>query len=175
MKLNYLELTTTKIPKYLVILSLLILLFVVVGIQIVLANQTPKRCDEPERKYGCFLVEYTASGNGWEVQNRKWQGAIDGGAKRWQAYWTKDWEYVNNSWVFREKFGPSSWRTNISMSGLFQWSNDNRIRIRNTLIWHKFRYEECAPDCYFWCSRIHEHHLWDNTSLVLNQPANCGQ
>lgn len=173
MKINNLSLLQKKHVRHIAILSGLVVLLFVLGIQVALATQTPVVCDTPFAKYGCSRVEYTASGGGWEIQNRKWQGAIDGGADQWQAYWTKDWEYVNGSWVFREKFGPSSWRTNVTMSQWYQWANDNRPRITNTLVWHKFRYQECAPDCYYWCSQIHEHRLWNNTSIELSNPANC--
>ena len=174
MKQNHLNLWKPKYRKRLVMLSLIVLLFVV-GVQVALATKTPKRCDEPEKKYGCSIVEYRDNGQGgWEIQNRQWQGAVNGGARQWQAFWTKDWEWNGSSWVFREKFGPSAWYDNIQMGTWRQWANDNRNRVRFTLVWHKFKYQDCTVNpCATWCSLIQEHSIWTNTSKNLAGPANC--
>jgi hypothetical protein len=136
----------------------------------VLATTTPQLCD-PSSKYYCSKVVYTDQGNNVLITDRNWRGAIDGGADYWQVWYVKDWEWVSGAWQWRESWGPSSWRTNVTLSSWDSYSAD-RTRIKNSCVTMKFRFQECAPDCYYWCSGRHEHYLFDNHSNEV-LPANC--
>lgn len=146
-----------------------IMLALTVDVRSVLALATPVRCDSPFSKYGCTQVIYTISGGQAQITDRNWQGAIDGGAKQWQMYWIKDFEYVNNAWVWRETWGQSGWRTDVNMSPWFNWANDNRTRGTSSVtVQFKHRYQETANgSTYYWCSSIYEHYLWNNTSAEV--------
>ena len=83
-------------------------------------------------------------------------------------YWIKDFESVNGSWVWRETWGQSGWRTDATLSPWFNWANDNRTRSSLTTVQFKHRYYESTPtSAYYWCSSIYEHYLWNNTSAEI--------
>lgn len=148
-----------------VVAFVVVALALVMGAQAVFANETPIVCDF-FAKYGCSYVVYNANNGGWLITGRRWRGGIDGGAKEWQIYWIKDWELVNGTWQFREKWGEGSWHTNVELGPWYQWANDDRARINETAVQFKFRYHEWTPEqgWYYWCSERQEHYLWNGTS-----------
>ena len=160
-------------PKYRCVLATLItltLLFVIFSIAS--ATTTPTLCDTPFIKYHCSKVTYTQQGSNVLITDRNFKGAIDGGAQRWQIYYTKDWERISGNWVFRENWGPGSWRTDVTFSPWFGWPNDNRTRINDSAVTFKFRFQECIPGCYYWCSPLEQHNMLTNNSFDVF-PATC--
>ncbi len=157
---------TSKYRFVLTILITVLLLFVFFSI--VSATTTPTLCDATP-KYNCSKVTYTQQGSNVLITARNFKGAIDGGADRWQIYRTKDWERINGSWVFREEWGPGSWRTDVSFSPWFGWSNDDRTRINDSSVTFRFRFQEQGA---YWCSELEQHNMLTNNSFHV-LPAVC--
>lgn len=156
-----------------IVLSLLLISLWGFTMPNVFATLTPTRCDSPFSKYGCTRVNWTDIGNNQvTINDRQWQGAIDGGAKKWQSFYIRDWQWVNGSMQLVESWGESGWRNDVLLSPWFSWSNDNRTRIRDTYVQFTFRYEETTDHTYKWCSPKYEHSLLNNTSIEVF-PAVC--
>ena len=69
------------------------ILFLMFVVGVAFATTTPQRCD-PALKYYCSKVTYTDQRNNVLITARAFRGAIDGGADKWQNWYTKDWERV---------------------------------------------------------------------------------
>lgn len=158
--------------KHLVRLSgvSLMIIMITLGNKTAFATDTPEVCPPSfSAKYGCTKVSYTATASNATISVRWFKGSTGaGGATEWRINWAKDWEFPSGSAVFKEIFGPGSWRTDWTYSPYFG-IGPTRTRIRNSAVTFQFRYHtNDASGNFYWCSWIHQHYMQNNTSNVIS-------
>jgi hypothetical protein len=132
------------------------------AVQVVSAGShlTNTKCD-PDFKYHCAAVYFWDQGpEQWKVDARYYQGAIDGGAKRWLMSTINDWERpLGGYWHLTRAWGDPLWRTNVSMSPVY-WDGGDHIVVRESYVYFTFKfYEEIPGQSYYWYGKI-ECDLW---------------
>lgn len=136
-----------------------LLLSVASGAPIAEANQySPVKCD-PTPKYHCSYIDYDISGGYYIVHARVWQGAIDGGARRWQLLYAIDYRWNGSSWEASQYWGETAWLTNLYLGSWYAYNGDNWMTGGAAVVM-KFRHEECySGGCYFWSDPADDHPL----------------
>lgn len=161
-----------SLRKLIVQLSWVSLVFspLVLGSKVALATDTPEVCPSSfSAKYGCTKVSYSPTASNATIYVRWFKGSTGaGGATEWRINWAKDWEIPNGSVVFKEIFGPGSWRTDSFYSPYFG-IGPTRTRIRNSVVTFQFKYHTAdASGNFYWCSWIHQHYMQANASNVID-------
>lgn len=136
----------------------------------IFAATTPEACPPSfSSKYGCTKVTYSSSSGNANITDRWFKGSTgSGGAVKWRINWAKDWEFPSGSAVFKEIWGPGSWRTDSIYSPYFTIGSA-RTRIANSAVTFQFRYHtNDASGNFYWCSWIHQHYMINNTSNVID-------
>lgn len=100
--------------------------------------------------------------------NRWYEGAIDGGAKRWQRYWVADYHWNGSGWDTVRTWGSGNWYTDLSLNHPYgHWESVAGGTIAQpAVVMMRVRYQETAGTTYYWCSQQLEHHLEDNSSFT---------
>jgi hypothetical protein len=129
-------------------------------------SHTGTVCDDnTPAKYGCTYISHVEPlGGRRDITHRRFLGATDGGAVRWQMWITEDWEWNGSAWQRRESFPASQWYTNYFFDQ-YRVHTPQRTRVSDSAIKMRFRYEECTPTCYKWCLQYFVHY----PSLGINQ------
>ena len=138
-----------------------LLLFAVPGVSTVGANRySPQKCD-PDRKYHCTYIDYDVyqGATTWYVTHaRVWQGAVDGGAERWQLLFANDYYWNGSSWVLSQHHGETAWRTNYYMGDWWAYNGDNWMT-GGGIVGMQHRFYTCVPYCRHWADAVDWHGL----------------
>jgi len=134
------------------------LLLAGLGVSPVGATQSPVKCDATP-KYHCSWIYYHIGGD-YTVDDRQWQGAIDGGAWRWRLNYANDYSWNGSSWVYAGGFGATGWQSNVQLSGSTVWAGGSpRALSGGGLVEMQHGFEECAGSCYSWADAPDYHYL----------------
>lgn len=132
------------------------------------AATTPDTCDSVP-KYYCVHVDHDFGAGVVTVHNRWYEGAIDGGAKRWQRYWVADYSWNGVGWSTVRSWGSGNWYTDVHLNhpnGHWEAVGGDTIT-QPAVVMVRLRYQEStASGSYYWCSSQLEHHLEDNSSFA---------
>ena len=128
------------------------------------AAYTPNQCDATP-KYWCTSIEYSISGSTYTVHQRMWQGAVDGGAKKWRLLYADDYYgQYQQPWTLDRQYGPTAWLSNQFLGSWYCGCGDNPLP-GGAMVKMRLEYEECVPvypggpnECRPWYSDIMRHY-----------------
>jgi len=121
---------------------------------------------EGDPKYGCTYVDFSSNDRGgWDINHRYYSGSTGNSPDTnwWQLYYAKDWVWSGSQWVFLVNWGSGPTYSNTSVDIYREQGSSDSIANVNVTVTMRNRFHR--TDGSYWCSLIHEMHLWDRSAL----------